>query len=191
MMINALNPTKVGDLLSAINMNGTNINKTKLGVDFQNTRMSRIQKDAENEIIAMKTDLENGMLSEVVKSEQELVFSTDAFYSDRNNKAQVVLSSLFAEHENQSVCIGSILVKRKQRLSDDLAKAAPGIVVDLPATELESYALELQMKRVRTYTDRKFYLCAVQGSMDFQTDHMTNLFRILFALKISAPPFII
>ena len=170
MMINALNPTKVGDLLSSINMNGTNINKTKLGVDFQNTRMSRIQKDAENEIIAMKTDLENGMLSDVVKSDQELVFSTDAFYSDRNNKAQVILSSLFAEHENQSVCIGSVLVKRKQRLSDDLAKTAPGIVVDLPATELESYALELQMKRVRAYTDRKFYLCAVQGSLDFQTD---------------------
>ena len=39
-----------------------------------------------------------------------------------------------------------------------------------PATELESYALELQMKRVRAYTDRKFYLCAVQGSLDFQTD---------------------
>ena len=164
MMINSLPPAKIGRLFHAMNMNGTNIQETKVGVDLQNTRMSRIRKEGEDEIIAMKVDLENEMLNEVVQSEETPVFSTDGFYTDRNNKAQAHLGSLFAEHNGESKCVGSVLLKRKGRLSTELAKSAPGIVVDLPATQLESYALELQMKRVATKTKRQFYLCAVQGS---------------------------
>ena len=166
MMMNALNPVKMGVLLSSINMNGTNINQTKVGVDFQNTRMSRIRKEGEGEIIALKTDLEHGLLMEVVNSEEPIIASSDGFYTHRNHKAQAMLSTLHAEHEGKTVCISSLLLKRKQRLSDELAKTAPGIVVDLPAGQLESYGLELQMKHLRNVTDRRFYLCAAQGSLD-------------------------
>ena len=166
LMINALAPAKIGRLFNAMNMNGTNIQETKVGVDLQNTRMARFRREGEDEIIAMKTDLENGMLNEVIQSEETPVFSTDGFYTDRNNKAQAHLGSLYAEHGGRSVCVGSVLLKRKGRLSTELAKSAPGIIVDLPATQLESYALELQMKRVAKKTKRQFYLCAVQGSLD-------------------------
>ena len=165
-MINALAPAKIGRLFNAMNMNGTNIQETKVGVDLQNTIMSRIRREGEDEIIAMKTDLENGMLDEVIQSEEMPVFSSDGFYTDRNNKAQAHLGSLYADHDGGSVCIGTVLLKRKGRLSTELVKSAPGIIVDLPPTQLESYALELQMKRVARKTKRQFYLCAVQGSLD-------------------------
>ena len=161
MMINAITPRKMTDWLNGINMNGSSLIKNnKIGVDLTQNRMNRIKMNAEVEVIEMKTQLENEMLANVVNSEEEIDISSDGMYTDINNRAQAMLSTMFAWYEGRKVCIGSCLVKRKQHLSDELAKTAPGLVVDLQPTQLEGYGTALLLKRVATATKRKFSLCA-------------------------------
>ena len=167
-MINALSVDKIGKLLNGINMNGVNFQKTNVGVNLHQRRMTRIRHDAENEIIQMRTELEDENLKKVVNSEKDIIWSFDGMYSDRNYKAQAMLGTMFSEYEDEDgstkkVCIGSCVLKRKGRLSEELAKTAPGIVVDLQPNELETYALQHCAKRMRCATDRQTYICTAQG----------------------------
>ena len=166
LMINAISSRKMTDQLSSINMNGTNLKKTNVGVDLTQNRMNRIRMDAEVEVIEMKAQLENEMLMNVVNSEEELEVSMDAMYTDRNNSAQAALVTMLADFEGRKVCIGSCLVKRQQHLSTELAKTAPGIVVDLHPKQLEGYGDELLLKRLVSATKRKFSLCTGQCFTD-------------------------
>ena len=58
------------------------------------------------------------------------------------------------------MCCGSLVIKRKQSLSDEKAAKAPGVVVDLIAKKMETFGLGLMMKRVNSITKKKIYLCA-------------------------------
>ena len=63
-------------------------------------------------------------------------------------KAQCLLGSLLGLLDDKWVCVGSIVLKRKQGLSDEQAAACPGTVVDLIPKKLESYAMSLMLKRL-------------------------------------------
>ena len=58
------------------------------------------------------------------------------------------------------VCCGSVVLKRRQNLSEEKAQNAPGEIVDLAPTDLESYGFRLMMKRVASQTKKPFYICA-------------------------------
>ena len=73
------------------------------------------------------------------------------------------------------VCCGSLVIKRKQSLSDEKAAKAPGVVVDLIAKKMETFGLGLMMKRVNSITKKKFYLCA---DGDTQVNTITSTFRL-------------
>ena len=77
-----------------------------------------------------------------------------------NHKAQCFLGSIFGVLDDKYVCVGSIVLKRKQGLSDEQAAACPGTVVDLIPKKLESYAMGLMLKRLSEATDRQTYFCA-------------------------------
>ena len=81
-------------------------------------------------------------------------------YSFRNNKAQCALATLFGFLNGKYVCVGSVVLKRKQLLAMDKAEQASGTVVDLPPNLLEGYGLQLLLKRVAEYTSKQFHLAA-------------------------------
>ena len=58
------------------------------------------------------------------------------------------------------VCCGSVVLKRRQNLSEEKAQDAPGEIVDLAPTDLESFGFRLMMKRVASQTKKPFYICA-------------------------------
>ena len=78
----------------------------------------------------------------------------------RNNKAQCLLGTLFGKLEDKFYCVGSVVIKRKQHLATEKAEQTDGILVDLPPTRLEGYALELLVKRVKAATSKQFHLGA-------------------------------
>ena len=75
-------------------------------------------------------------------------------------KAQCLLGSLLGLLGDKWVCVGSIVLKRKQGLSDEQAAACPGTVVDLIPKKLESFAMSLMLKRLSDATDKQTYFCA-------------------------------
>ena len=81
-------------------------------------------------------------------------------FNFRNDKAQCAYVSLYGELDERKVCCGSMCIKRKQSLSEEKAAEAPGCVVDLIAKKLEMFGLGLMLKRVKSESDKKFYLCA-------------------------------
>ena len=76
-----------------------------------------------------------------------------------NHKAQCFLGSIFGVLDDKYVCVGSIVLKRKQGLSDEQAAACPGTLVDLVPTKLEDYGMRLMLKRIKSETDKQFYFC--------------------------------
>ena len=78
----------------------------------------------------------------------------------RNNKAQCLWGTMFGDLDGKMVCVGSVVIKRRQQLSMDKAEKASGIVVDLPPNALEGYALELLLKRIGSETDKQFHIAA-------------------------------
>ena len=70
------------------------------------------------------------------------------------------MGSLFGLDGDKYVCTGSIILKRKQGLSDEQAAACPGTVVDLVPTKLESYGMKLLLKRINEATKKQVYFCA-------------------------------
>ena len=56
-MMHGLNVDKMQKLLDALNMNGINMSKTKVGIDLRQKRMTKIRNDAQMEIISMKSDI--------------------------------------------------------------------------------------------------------------------------------------
>ena len=78
-----------------------------------------------------------------------------------NNKAQCLLGTMFGKLDAKMVCVGSVVVKRKQGLSNEKAEKATGNVVDLPADALEGYALELLLKRLASATKKQFHLIPI------------------------------
>ena len=162
-MMHGLNVDKIQKLLDALNMNGINLTKTKVGIDLRQKRMTRIRNDAQTEIISMKTDIENEMLTAVLATEGDKVFSFDGHYSNRANSAQACLCTMMSELDGKSVCVGSCVIKRKQNISEAAAKSAPGILCDLAAKKMEAYGLELLTKMIALRTDEQFYLCSAKG----------------------------
>ena len=77
-----------------------------------------------------------------------------------NHNAQCFMGSLHAVLDDKYVSVGTIILKRKQGLSDEQAAACPGTVVDLVPTKLESYGMRLMLKRIKSETDQQFYFCA-------------------------------
>lgn len=72
------------------------------------------------------------------------------------------MGSLFALLDDKYVAVGSIVLKRKQGVSDEQAAAAPGTIVNLIPKKLEGYGMELMLKRMRSYNteDKQTYFCA-------------------------------
>ena len=70
------------------------------------------------------------------------------------------MGTLFGKLEDKFYCVGSVVIKRKQLLGTDKAEQTDGILVDLPPTRLEGYALELLVKRVKAATSKQFHLGA-------------------------------
>ena len=70
-----------------------------------------------------------------------------------------MLSSLYGLLGDKHVCCSSILLKRKQNLSEEKAENCPGEVVDLISKQMESYAFQLQMKKLASLTKKQFYIC--------------------------------
>ena len=67
---------------------------------------------------------------------------------------------MFGLLDEKWVCVGSIVLKRKQGLSDEQAADCPGTVVDLIPRKLEAYAMSLMLKRLREASDKQVYFCA-------------------------------
>ena len=111
----------------------------------------------------LKLLLENEMLTKVLATVGDKIFSFDGHYSNRANAAQACLCTMMSELDGKSVCVGSCVVKRKQNISEAAAKAAPGILCDLPAKKMEAYGLELLTKMIASRTKEQFYLCSAKG----------------------------
>ena len=71
-----------------------------------------------------------------------------------------MLGTLFGKLEGRFYCVGSVVLKRKQQLDLKKAEKAGGILVDLPPTRLEGFALELLVKRLKCATSKQFHLGA-------------------------------
>ena len=160
-MINGLNVDRVGKLFTGLNMSGTNLAKTKVGIDLRQKRMTKIRNDLQTEIIQMKSELESEMLDKVLSTDGDKIFSFDAAYSNRSNSAQACWGSMFSKLDGKSVCVGSCVVKRKGDVTDEAAQNGPGIITNLIPKKLESYALELLVKMIAERTNEQFYLCSV------------------------------
>ena len=160
-MMHGINVDRIGKLLTGLNMSGTNLAKTKVGIDLRQKRMTRIRNDAQTEIIQMKSELESEMLDNVLSVEGDKIFSFDAAYSNRSNSAQACWGSMFSKLDGKSVCVGSCVVKRKGDITDEAAKKGPGIICNLIPKKLEAYALELLVKMIADRTKEQFYLCSV------------------------------
>ena len=74
------------------------------------------------------------------------------------------------------VCCGSIVLKRRQNLSIEKAKNAPGEIVDLAPTDLESYAFRLMMKKVASKTKKPFYICG-DGDMTVEIHQLSTSYQ--------------
>ena len=70
-----------------------------------------------------------------------------------------MLSSMFVLLDGKYYCVSSIVLKRKQGLSDEKAENCVGEVVDLIPKQMESYAFQLQMKKLASETSKQFYIC--------------------------------
>ena len=81
------------------------------------------------------------------------------------------MGSLHALLDDKYVSVGTIILKRKQGLSDEQAAACPGTVVDLVPTKLESYGMRLMLKRIKSETDQQFYFCADHDMQVIMTCH--------------------
>lgn len=81
------------------------------------------------------------------------------------------MESVFGELDDKMVCCGSIVLKRRQNLSEEKAQNCPGEVVDLIPTELESYAFRLMMKKLASETDKPFYIVG-DGDMTVQNKQL-------------------
>ena len=71
-----------------------------------------------------------------------------------------MLGTVFGKLEGRFYSVGSVVLKRKQRLNSNKAQTAGGILVDLPPTRLEGYALDLLVKRLKCATSKQFHLGA-------------------------------
>ena len=92
---------------------------------------------------------------------QKLTFSWQPIILFRSNhNAQCFLGSLFGLLDDKWVCTGSIILKRKQGVSDEQAAACPGYIVDLVPTKLEDYGMGLMLKRIKSETDQQVFFCA-------------------------------
>ena len=70
------------------------------------------------------------------------------------------MGTMFGKLNDKMVCVGSVVLKRKQQLSAEKAAKASGILVDLRPDLLEGYALELLLKLLATATKEQFHLAA-------------------------------
>jgi len=84
------------------------------------------------------------------------------------------MGTMFGDLDGKMVCMGSVVVKRRQQLSMDKAEKASGIVVDLPPNALEGYALELLLKRIGSATDNQFHIAA-DGDLQVWMQSPTSL----------------
>ena len=92
----------------------------------------------------------------------------------RNNKAQCLWGTMFGDLDGRMVCVGSVVIKRRQELSVEKAEKASGILVDLPPNALEGYALELLLKRIGSVTDNQFHIAA-DGDLKVDNQSPTSL----------------
>ena len=92
----------------------------------------------------------------------------------RNNKAQCIWGTMFGDLDGKMVCVGSVVIKRRQELSMEKAEKASGILVDLPPNALEGYALELLLKRIGRATDKQFHVAA-DGDLKVNNQSTTSL----------------
>ena len=91
-------------------------------------------------------------------------------------KAQCLQESLFGRLGDKMVCCGTIVLKRRQNLSMEKAENAPGEIVDLAPTDLESYAFRLLMKKLASQTKKQFYICG-DGDMTVQIHQLSTSYQ--------------
>ena len=82
--------------------------------------------------------------------------------------------TMFGDLDGKMVCVGSVVIKRRQELSMEKAEKASGILVDLPPNALEGYALELLLKRIGSATDKQFHIAA-DGDLKVNNQSTTSL----------------
>ena len=87
-----------------------------------------------------------------------------------------MLGSLFGKLGDTWKCCGSIVLKRKQGLSEEKVQNAPGEIVDVIPSALESYAFRLLMKRLASSTDKTFYICG-DGDMTVQIKQLSSSYQ--------------
>ena len=92
-------------------------------------------------------------------------------FSHSAGKAQCHLGSLFGKLEDKWRCVGSVVLKRKQGLSDEQAAAAPGNVIDVAPKDMEGYACNLMLKRIRSATEKQTFFCADHDMQVNQNAH--------------------
>ena len=75
------------------------------------------------------------------------------------------MGTMFGKLEDKMVCVGSVVLKRKQELSAEKAAKANGNIVDLKAIHLEGYGLEVSVKRLKKAMKDKQFFLAADGDM--------------------------
>ena len=101
-----------------------------------------------------------------------IIVATYTYIFFSAGKAQGFLGSLFALLDEKWVSVGSVVLKRKQGLSDEQAAAGEGTIVDLVPTKLEGFGMKLMLKRIASATDKQVYFCA---DHDMQVNKLSAL----------------
>ena len=130
LLLNGITPNQMNNCLVGINMKAKNYQGYHLGVNLEHTHMAKMRNQLYCHVIQKKVELEDSMLKQVLENEVP-DFSVDGFYSHISGRAQCLLGSLFGKLEDQMVCCGSVVLKRKQGLTDDQVENCPGTLVDL------------------------------------------------------------